>query len=72
MTLEEQLAQLEADLKTHFGAWTRYRNDCTEQGATAVENKIAIASTILRSDPASGVARHMYECQRQRELGWTE
>lgn len=71
MTQEETLAQLESDLRSHFGAWTRFRNDCTEQGATAVENKIAIAKVILR-DPASGVARHMYESQRKRELGWSD
>jgi hypothetical protein len=72
MPPEEQLALLEADLKAHFGAWTRYRNDCVQNDATSVEEKLAIASTILRSDPVSGVARHMYESQRKRELGWTD
>lgn len=72
MTEEERLARLEAELKTHFGAWTRYRNDCVQNEATSVENKIAIASAILRGDPVSGVARHCYEWHRQMELGWTD
>jgi hypothetical protein len=71
MTPEEQLAQLEAELRSHFGAWTRYRNDCVEQGASAVQNKIAVATVVLR-DPDRGVAGHIHECQRQRRLGWAE
>jgi hypothetical protein len=71
MTPEEQLAQLEAKLTTHFGAWTRYRNECVEQEATSVEDRIAIATAVLR-DPDRGIAGHIYECQRQKRLGWAD
>lgn len=71
MTREEQLAQLEAELQSHFGAWTRYRNDCVEQQASSVETRIAIATAILRG-PDRGIAGHIYECQRQKRLGWSD
>ena len=71
MNLEERLAQLEAELKTHFGAWTRYRNECVQNEAASVESKNAIAKAVLR-DPDRGIAGHIYECQRQQRLGWSE
>jgi hypothetical protein len=71
MTPEEQLAQLETELKSHFGAWTRYRNDCTQKGNTTVEDRIAIATAVLR-DPDRGIAGHLHEWQRQKRLGWSD
>ena len=71
MTPEDQLAQLEGKLQTHFGAWTRYRNNCIEQQASTVQTMIAIATAVLR-DPDRGIAGHIYECQRQQRLGWSD
>jgi len=70
MTLEEQLADLEQRLRSEFGCFTRYLNEVHEQyGNTAtVEQKIAIAETVLRAGNL-GVAAHMREFERkQRRL----